>query len=205
MSYAKRCFISHLHTENIVANSRESLVRIIGVVISIESARQEPTASFPGKHGKEKGDLFLITLDDGTAVINIWTPSSMVQALSLSAGVSVDCMARLRQNSSIRRWYTETLILVTQPDIENLRWLELSNPPKSKNDSRRFGYPTLKINADEAYRIITLQSHLSKEGVSMEDLASVMQKSESEMKEMIQELQVNGQVYQNEGGKYVPL
>jgi Mn-dependent DtxR family transcriptional regulator len=42
-------------------------------------------------------------------------------------------------------------------------------------------------------------------GARMEDLALVMQISKTEMQNMIQELQMNGQVYQNDEGKYVPL
>lgn len=205
MSFSKRCFISHLYTGSIVANSRESLVRIMATVLHIEPVRtqSQDRISFPGAQD-QRGELLLLKLDDGTAVVDLWTPHSMIQKLSLRPGMLVECIARLCQNGKVRRFYAETIILVTNPDIEHLRWMELGNPPKSKNDSRRYGYPTVESNADEAYRLICLQSRME-HGVRMEDLAMVMRKTETEMKSMIQELQMNGQVYQNGEGKYVPL
>jgi hypothetical protein len=205
MSFSKRCFISHLHTGSIVANSRESLVRIMATVLNIEPVPTQPQEhiAFPGEQDRG-GELVLLKLDDGTAIIDLWTPYSMIQKLSVRPGITVECIARLCQNRTVKRFYTETIILVTNPDMEHFRWMELSNPPTSTSDSRQYGYNTTKFNADEAYRIICLQSRMDN-GARMEDLALVMQISKTEMQNMIQELQMNGQVYQNDEGKYVPL
>ena len=220
MSFAKRCFISYLQTGRIIANSRESLVRIIGTVQSIESSGCDPEnhKEFPGlQHFNE--DFVILTLDDGTALANLWTPSSMIKNLSITGGETLECLARLYQRSKIRRWYTEALILVTDPNVEYMRWMELGNPPVNENESRRYGYPAKLKNAKEAYRLICLQCKLStsgssstgsstttgQNGVSIKDLAIVMQIPVNEMEKMIQELQLNGQVYQNASGNFVPL
>ena len=210
MSFAKRCFISNLDTGNIIPNSRESLVRIIGTVHSIErkGCNQEDHKAFPGLQHYDE-DFNVLILDDGTALAKLWTPCSMTNKLSLRGGETIECIARLYQNGSTqRRWYSEALILVTDPNIEYMRWMELGNPPQDENECRNYGYPTIRKNSKEAYRLICLQYRLSangKKGVKTKDLAVVMRLPLSEVENMIQELQLNGQVYQNENGNFVPL
>eukprot|EP00980_Cylindrotheca_fusiformis_P010720 scaffold2402_cov109-Cylindrotheca_fusiformis.AAC.2 len=177
----------------------------MATVVQIEPVQRQSDkhVSFPGAPDQQE-PISLLKLDDGTAAVDFWTPYSMIQELSVRSGMTVECIARLCQSNTVKRFYTETIILVTNPDLEHLRWMELSTPPKSENESRRYGYPTIEINANEAYRIICLQAKLEN-GVQMEDLALALQKSQLEMKDMVQELQVNGQIYQNDEGKYVPL
>ena len=45
----------------------------------------------------------------------------------------------------------------------------------------------------------------SLEGLMLKDLATVLQKSESEVRGMIEDLQLEGKIYQNERGEYLPL
>jgi hypothetical protein len=201
MSASKRCMICELHTGTFLANSR-AFVRIMGVILAIEAATDDQTYPMAKNHLEE--DLCLLVLDDGTASVDLWTPRSMIHSLAAEPGQTLDCMARLRQNGLVKRWYSDTLIPVTDTETESLRWMEVSHPP-NPNECRRFGFPTKKLNANEAYRLICVQTQFEKNGVSLEDLALVMQKSKSTMQEMIQELQITGQIYQNEKGNYVPL
>jgi hypothetical protein len=130
----------------------------------------------------------------------------MINSLSLQPGETVDCIVRLLQNATVKRWYSDTLIRVTDPDAESLRWMEVSSNNGDNNVCRRFGFPRFKRNTDEAYRLICVQTKLDDEsGVSLEDLALVMRTSPRSMQEMIQELQISGQIYQNQKGNYVPL
>jgi hypothetical protein len=82
--------------------------------------------------------------------------------------------------------------------------MELSLPP-SPNETMRSGYPTIKPNANEALRLIAVQAKHCNEGASLEDLAMVMQLSQEAMQELILQLQLSAQIYQNELGNYVPL
>jgi hypothetical protein len=174
----------------------------MGVILAMESTGNQ---NYPiVDQILDSRDMILLILDDGTSSIDIWTPSSMIDSLSATAGQTVDCIARLRQNGTLKRWYADTLIRVIESDAECLRWMELSHPP-GPNECRRFGFPRTKMNAEEAYRLICVQSQIDGEGVSLEDLALVMQEPKSKMEEMIQELQITGQVYQNKEGRYVPL
>jgi hypothetical protein len=82
--------------------------------------------------------------------------------------------------------------------------MELSLPP-SPNETMRSGYPTIKQDASEALRLITVQANHCNDGASLEDLALVMQLSQEIMQGMILQLQLSAQIYQNEFGNYVPL
>lgn len=201
MSASERCFIVDLHTKTFLANGRQS-IRIMGVILAVESAGNQ---DFPiVDNDLDSRDMFLLILDDGTATIDIWTPKSMIDSLLAKPGETVDCIARLRQNGSIKRWYSNTLIRITDPEAESLRWMELGNPP-GPNECRKYGYPRIKMNTQEAFRLIFVQSEINGEGLSLEELALVMQQTESKTKEMIQELQATGRIYQNRDGNYVPL
>mmetsp|Transcript_40414 Transcript_40414/g.97549 ORF Transcript_40414/g.97549 Transcript_40414/m.97549 type:complete len:203 (+) Transcript_40414:3-611(+) len=202
MACPKRCFISHLYSGSIIANSRASLVRILATVLSIESiSTQSDLVAFPGRK-TEHVQFIMLQLDDGTATMKFWSEKKMVQKLQLHPGDVVECVAKLCQNGEVKRFYTESLSSIVDPEMEHLRWAELTNT--SSKSSRRFGYPTLEWNAEEAYRMICLQSR-GGHGVTMEDLALVMQKTKKQMQEMISQLQLDGLIYHNEDGNYVPL
>jgi len=62
----------------------------------------------------------------------------------------------------------------------------------------------MEWNTEEVYRMICLQSR-RENGVAMEDLALVMQKTKEETQDIISQLQLDGLIYHNEDGKYVPL
>ena len=203
MSVTKRCFVVDLHTETFLANSRET-VRVLGVALTMQAIEKNETFSIIDRV-LDSRDMVLLVLDDGTASIDIWTPRSMIDQISVKPGETLDCILRLRQNGSLKRWYAETLIRVADSgETESLRWLELSRP-SGPNECQRFGYPRVKMNAAEAFRLISVQYQIDGDGVTLEDLALVMQQPTEKMEEMIQELQLTGQIYKNQEGHYVPL
>lgn len=202
MACPKRCFISNLYTESFIANSRVSFVRILATALATEPiSSQDDFVRFPGRDSKHVQFVVLV-LDDGTATFGFWTPRSMVEKLCLRPGDLVECIAKLCQNGDVKRFYTESLSIIKDQNMEYLRWAELSTT--SSNSSRRFGYPSLEWNTDELYRMICLQSR-RENGVSLEDLALVMRKTKEETQDMISQLQLEGLVYHNEDGRYVPL
>lgn len=201
----KRCFFCDLTTTNpIVANSRQT-VRMLGVAVNLVAAVDD--VEYPGvadDASSDYQDLRLLTLDDGTATVDIFIPYNMVEKVELLPGQTVECIAWLRQRVNIKKWYAYCITRITDPHAEILRWLELSLPPSS-DVTMRTGYPTMKRNATETLRLITVHSRHKSEGVRLKDLALVMQQPEDVVQGMLLELQLNAQIYQNQAGNYVPL
>jgi hypothetical protein len=188
---------------------------------------------------------YQLVLDDGSGSVEIFVPRFMYQNLSVKEGLTLDCIARKSHNSKTRSiqnfnesaaessvsqplgldlWSAETLILVTDPHAESLRWMELchddaknssssssssSTSPLSNDEMRPWGYPSLPVNTtDEVYRFILNQATIDSgndAGVSSEDLALVLHWPHQEVEQMIQELQIMGQIYQNARKLFVPL
>lgn len=175
----------------------------MAVVVNVEAAVD--TVEYPGDYSSsDYRNLMLLTLDDGTATVGILTPDYMLQKLQVRPGLTVECTVWLRQRGTIKKWYAYCMSLVTDPHAEILRWMELSFQPEP-NESLEYGYPTIQRNAAEALRLITLETQHCNDGVSLEELAMVMQVSPDAMKDMLVELQLDGQIYQNQLGNYVPL
>jgi hypothetical protein len=201
---SKRLFIADLLTGSFLANSREC-VRIMGVILGWQQpADIHDNPRFPGFDPSSCGEMILLTLDDGTATATLWTPKYMIERLSAEPGQNMECIIRLRQKGTLKRWYTDTLIKMVDPAVEALRWMELSRPP-SQDECRRQGFPRIKMNSNEVYRLICVHTDSDKAGLSAEDLALVMHTPLPKMKDYIVELQLNGMIYQNAEGNFVPL
>ena len=207
-------------------------IRVMGQLVSIVLVTEENTCTAPigscqrslkaltesSKHGG-----YQFKLDDGTGTIDVYVTRHMYQSISIEVGQTIDCIARRnfkrstqqshREQSEDRQnvWCAETIIVVTDPNAETLRWIELDYASRSKpkpNETRQFGYPCFRVNADEVYRFILNQATIDNgqdAGISSEDLAIVLQRPINEIRGMIQELQLSGQIYQNENGLFVPL
>jgi hypothetical protein len=58
----------------------------------------------------------LITIEDGTDSISFWTPKQMTDSLvadngaAIKPGQTLDCILKLRQSGSIKRWFVDTII-----------------------------------------------------------------------------------------------
>ena len=98
----------------------------------------------------------------------------------------------------------------------NAKCLNNDRSASSSNDihnhrhwTTQFGYPCKQINnVDEIYNFILNQATIDDgkdSGISSEDLALVLQRPIEEILHLIHELQVSGQIYQNENGLFVPL
>jgi hypothetical protein len=207
-----------------------------------------PTTSI-AENQKSNTVGYQFVLDDGSGSVEIFVPRFMYQNLSVKEGQTLDCIVRKSHNSKTRSiqnfndsagkssvsqplcldfWSAETLILVTDPHAESLRWMELchdnddarksrssssssssSTNPLSNDEMRPWGYPSLPVNTtDEVYRFILNQATIDSgndAGVSSEDLALVLHRPHQEVEQMIQELQIMGQIYQNARKLFVPL
>jgi hypothetical protein len=71
-----------------------------------------------------------------------------------------------------------------------------SNINNNNNSATSKEYPSPKSPPPPA-------QHL--EGILLEDLATVLQKPQREIQEMTEELQLDGKIYQNERGEYLPI
>jgi hypothetical protein len=287
MSSTRYCWINNLKTGKFLANSREN-VRIMGTLIDTRDIPEEDHSLVPkltiDNNGEEESSnsmtMKLITIEDGTDSISFWTPKQMVDSLvagnvdAIEPGQTLDCILKLRQNGSIKRWFADTIIHINNPIVdENLRWIILShhssnqqqqqqqqhqqqdvqNPKQSL--SYKFGFPKRKRDVQEVYKLIRLHvqvqqqerqhkesrynnynrlssirnNHIRKqhqnggngsnttvaavatkstsplEGIHLDDLTLVLRKSKREIQEMVQHLQLQGRIYQNEKGEYLPL
>jgi hypothetical protein len=125
---------------------------------------------------------FSVTIDDGTNIIEFWTPQRMIQQkIPLTAPSSLvevgkiyDCILKLRQSCEEKRWFAKTLIPIDNPTDEHFRWLELSHHDQSLSQSsssrlrysnlcHKFGFPTRRRNSVEVYRLICLNSRLQQQ------------------------------------------
>jgi hypothetical protein len=200
----------------------------------------------------------MITIDDGTDCVSFWTPKQMIDGLvdaatgtaDVDPGLTLDCILKLRQSGSTKRWFAETIIHITNPIEEHLRWIIMSHQKSVEPNHRQegqlvenskqplsydFGCPTLKRDVKDVFRFIRLhvqiqqQQHkenrynynrqssirnsavkaattpTSFEGINLDDLALVLRKSKSIVQEMVHDLQLQGRIYQNEKGEYLPL
>lgn len=206
----KRCFLCELQENSlVVANSTERL-RILGVLVQVEAAHD--SVEYPSSARVEamyQGQaLVALTLDDGTGLASILVPSTWLEESpldSLQLGEMIEALVWLRRTGSHQRWYASQVMMVPDPQAaEVLRWCEISHPQKAST-SLRYGYPTLEANEHEALRLITFQSKTDPDGVSLEDLALVLDLSKGGAQELIVQLQLGGQIYQNQQGNYVPL
>lgn len=179
-----RCFLSGV-------SQQTNRIRVIGVVVSIvQEYSDEPP--------------FLI-LDDGTALVALLTQSHMLSSVSCTVGSTVDCICDYQRDV----WVIDTLMIVEDPNACTLRWFEityLQQQHENGETSRAVlsrGYPTKRLDSQTLYEFI--ETEAGKDGLSLEDLALLLDISQSRVQTMLQDLQLNGQVYQGTTGKFLPL
>jgi hypothetical protein len=129
----------------------------------------------------------MLKLDDGTGILSVKSELPIKGAV----GQTIDVLARKSQKS----WNAETIIWNIEPKNAILRNLELSY-----KGEKHFGYPCPPIGEKEVMRMI---SH--GEGATLEDLSLVLDASKEDMQEILHELQMQGEIYCNRQGAYVPL
>ena len=111
---------------------------------------------------------------------------------------------------------------------EALRWTEISHARRrfaagdgngSGSNCCYWGYPSPPADpcADDVYNIIQAEAAFDDDGgngcngeetkapVSLEDLAKVLDMDANRAADIIEELQVSGQIYRNRSGRYLPL
>jgi hypothetical protein len=216
------------------------LFRLLGTVIDVrdtagkqgdalshysdEENDKKETASVESSRQTEDNDI-AITLDDGTATLTIYASRSMKNQISVSCGMSLDCIVRVntvgRLNGDSNDGYELTadqLVVVDDKNAETLRWLEitfresLKNQPDSANMNCDWGFPARYFDADDLYHVIlsdydTCRDFKPKEeaGVSLDDLSMVLDIPMDQLQKMIEELQLSGQIYRNRSGLFLPL
>jgi hypothetical protein len=247
----KYSWVCDMKTGSFLANSREC-VRVMGVLVDVGEVPPEDRLLLPTLMAMAVKDtdeeaissMKMLTIDDGTDSVSFWAPKRMVDTpYPPKIGHTFDCILKLRQSASVKRWFADTLIEVQDPLDEQLRWMILSHQDQQRYSStdvlthqqqkqctfsHNFGFPTRKRDATEVYRLIAVQQqqqqHLQQnenkyrrqrqkqhqhavplEGVKLEDLALVVQKPLCEMQQMVHELQLQGRIYQNQQGEYLPL
>lgn len=271
----KYSWVANLKTGTFLANSRES-VRVLGVLTAVGEIPVEdrqlvpaftrmidpPAITLNGQGGDSQSvpDMRIMTIDDGTDNVSFWTPKQMIDRLlpDLHLGQTIDCILKLRQNASFKRWFADTIILIHDLKEEQYRWILLSHQQQHcRSDTpllhlqpsgltHDLGVPTQRRDASEVFRLIDSHFQIQQKqykrkekrtqrrtqyqqwqsrhknragsgdtsqrpaapflkGLPLKDLALVIQKPQKEVQEMIFGLQLEGKIYQNSHGDYLPL
>jgi hypothetical protein len=159
----------------------------------------------------EKEDLMLLVLDDGTGILHCFSPMAMMERVSVLIGQTFDCIGLVKTT-----FHDEPLLMVEtlleardSSAAERLRWMEIitSNPNANNNKNKTriawCGYPCPQVNCEDILDLI--HSGQDDGGVTVTELALVMDMEESHVLALVEELQIQGQIYQNERACYVPL
>jgi len=198
-----RCFLCDLPPSIFQG---KNVFRLMGVIVSIKREQESslstisPAGSAQHADFKQCRSRYCIQLDDGTALVNIAVPHHMFQRIKLIEGMTIECIVNLDPNSNVLE--ADQVCIVTDVHAETLRWLELSYGQKAPPDTLKWGYPVLPTSSEDIFDIISSEAD---QGVSLQDIALVMNLDENYVANLIQDLQLSGQVYRNQQGKYLPL
>jgi hypothetical protein len=177
-----RCFLSDISG---AIQDGKRIFRLLGTVVSL--IQEEGT--------------FLLQLDDGSALASIVTPTRMLEQIQVSVGMTVESIVKLIDNEL----EADQLVIIQDVHTETLRWLELSfrKTQPEHHSCLKWGYPNVPIQAEDVHDLI--QSEATKGGVSIYELSIVLDLEQSNVADLIQELQIAGQIYRNPQGRYLPL
>jgi hypothetical protein len=230
----RRCFLvdiatilasnkNHSNSANKQTSPDITLLRLMGTVVSIvqENLHEAPT--------------ILLDDGTGLAAIitplNMLEAIHCCIGTSLDCIVRVDYSGNNISNNDSNnvknaKLHADSLMIVPDAHAETLRWLELSylkkNPSKflqqqqSQSQSQllymqsRTGYPCQSVQADDVYQLIQSDGsdeyvYQGQKGLQAKDLAIVLDVSIDQVHGLIQELQIEGLVYQNQEGAFLPL
>jgi hypothetical protein len=180
-----------------LANSSREYVRVMGTIVDIQEIPEEDafllpllgTTMGPVDGASSTPLLKVMTLDDGTETISIWTHQSMIEALvdqqrespggnaatngddpMLLMGLTLDCILKLRQSASHQRWFAETLIPLhsTLEEEQQYRWILLSHHDKYQSSptcpapsyAHRYGFPTRRHDTAQLYKLISANAKI---------------------------------------------
>lgn len=169
-----------------------TLVRLMGCVVAVVE-------------NKENEERFL-TVDDGTASVQIaceYHPPEDAHVI----GQTIDAICRRTPSGE---WKAEVVVWdIQDPNAETLRRLEVMTARRNvvANDDDEynpyaFGYPCFPPKQSDIMRMIRTSGV---EGASLEDISLVLDLPPEKVQSMVHELQLQGDIYQNRKGAYVPL
>lgn len=192
-----RCFLVHVPERM----RQHSSLRLLGLAVG---------------YTNNEGEYTEMTLDDGTALAHVQVPQFMIRSCQASPhetflGQLLDCIVRVDDAGRVLLRAEQISILQDDPHAELVRWFELSYSPQS-NVSMERGFPVPELTPDDFLDMIQLDCTTTTTtsddkplGVSMEDLALFFQVDQGTVEEFLEELQMSGQIYQNNQGNYLPL
>jgi hypothetical protein len=215
------------------ASSGITLLRLMGTVVSIvqESLNGAPTIHLDDGTGLAAIITSLTMLEAIHCCIGT-SLDCIVRVDYSDSGHSIN--SNNSNNVKNAKLHADSLMIVPDAHAETLRWLELSylkkNPgnflQQQDQSSRqqqsqssqsqllymqsRTGYPCHSVQADDVYQLIQSDGsdayvYQGQKGLLAKDLAIVLDISIDHVHDLIQELQIEGLVYQNQEGGYMPL
>jgi hypothetical protein len=220
----RRCFVMDL--PGVALKSPQLMVRLMGTVVTMQQLSASGGSSYEYNGSSSQDEFMLLELDDGTGSVVCLTPMATIDRLAtLKIGNLVDCIGRLRSTpqqldtdaNNTNATTSSTCSLVIEVDTllevlgssvaEWLRWMEICTPLPQQSQQQystrlSHGYPCPEVSSDDILQII--ESNQA-EGVELSDLALVLDLEQAHAKTLIEDLQMQGLIYENEKGLFVPL
>jgi hypothetical protein len=176
----------------------------MGVAVSLERGQALQGLVAPNGH---------LSLDDGTAIVSASVPAYTMDRLEvagLMVGATLDCIVIV---DATRDLVVDQISVVNDVHAETLRWLELSFQQQQQKMASTtqysidMGYPRRAVSPDDLNEIIQLDASPDEDqsGVALDDLSTVFGLDYAQTDNLIQELQMSGQIYRNHEGLYLPL
>ena len=223
-----RCFCGEVSQEQHHRVKLRVMGTVVGILSAPSSSSLSPNAATNAADDDGNKDYAKsLILDDGTGDNPQFLASNqMIQAVKI--GMTVDCVVRIDKNRSttttmnhqnandisqthamsaaLHKLIIETLIIM--PDNEealSLRSCEILYQ-RQGCPGQTWGLPransAASLTSDDINDIIQAEADV---GVRLEDFLEMFDVDKTELQEMIQELQMQGLVYQSKSGAYLPL
>lgn len=193
----RRCFCSEVMQES----QRPGKLRVRGTLVEIRH-RPRSTAN------PTSGPSFV--LDDGSGTTaEIPAPGHMAQAVQV--GQTLECVVAVRppvvaknRGDPLDNDVTvDTLLIHTHPEALSLGSLEILHAQQGR-PGQTWGLPEQqgRMTSEDLARLIQAEAE---GGVRLEEVLEMFRVEKEEVQDMIQELQMQGQIYQSKEGAYLPL
>lgn len=190
MKFAKKVFISQA-----LSLKPKELCRVLGVVVS--------------KYETE--NYIIINLDDATGVISLRAFGNEKSLLEkVEKGHSIDVIGEIREYRDEKYIYPHVLSIVSNPNFEILRKLEIYHDSLSRGEeiplnkeSGEESFPEEEVEEDLKYAVLRAIIELdSGEGVSPEKIVEELKLSKEDVEEAIKKLINEGEIFEPRVGIY---
>ena len=189
------------------SRKKSGQVRVMGMVLSMANLASHPTNETDAFYDDPIPEEWkILELEDGTGIVQCNVPMAMVERMvNLKVGNHVDVIGQVQPQDDGNGLLLKADTLLEIPKTcdptaaERLRWMEITHRDKIS----WCGYPCPDVTPQDLFDII--ESNPPGEGVTIADLALVLDYDAASLRPLIEDLQWQGLIYEDKKGSYVPL